>query len=458
MVQRHGCSALYQRHDGHRICDPGDWLMLGWLGIARLGLVQLSLGAIVVLTTATMNRVMVVELAMPAILPGLLVSLYYGTQFLRPRFGHGADQGGRRTPWILAGVGLLAAGAIGASLSVGLMERVAWAGIAAAVPSFLLIGLGIGAAGTNLLALLSTRVSAERQAPAGSLVWIMMIFGLAVTGITAGQLLDPYSHTRLVLVTLGVCAVACTLSFIGVWGQERGEKRTIEAADGSFKDVIRDLWAEPRVRVFTIFVFASMLAYNLQDLILEPFAGHVFGLTVGESTKLGGMHHAGALVGMIAVLGCGTVVARWVIVPIRVWVVGGCLLSGLSLVGLAYGGMHAQTWPIAANIFTLGLANGAFAVAAIGAMMGLAREGNDGREGLRMGLFGAAQAIAFGVGSFAGTALVDIMRLITPQDALAYGTVFTVEGFVFLVAAALALRLTSPQADARARPAFMPGE
>ncbi|MGA9410966.1 MAG: BCD family MFS transporter [Roseobacter sp.] len=432
--------------------------MLGWAGIARLGLVQMSLGSIVVLTTATMNRVMVVELAMPAILPGLLVSIYYGTQFLRPRFGHGADQGGRRTPWIIGGVALLAAGAIGAALSVGLMERIAWMGIAAAVPSFLLIGLGIGAAGTNLLALLSTRVSAERQAPAGSLVWIMMIFGLAVTGITAGQMLDPYTHTRLVMVTISVCTVAMGLTLLGVWGQERGEKRSIEAKEGDFRDVIRELWVDPRVRIFTVFVFASMLAYNLQDLILEPFAGHVFGLTVGESTKLGGMHHGGALMGMLAVLLAGTLLARWVTVPIRVWVVGGCLLSGLSLVGLAYGGLHAATWPISINIFTLGLANGAFAVAAIGAMMGLAREGGDGREGLRMGLFGAAQAIAFGLGSFAGTAMVDLMRFVTSEDAVAYGTVFAFEGFVFLVAAALALRLVSPKAEADMRPAMMPGE
>ena len=126
--------------------------------------------------------------------------------------------------------------------------------------------------------------------------------------------------------------------------------------------------------------------------------------------------------------------------------------------GLAYGGLHADTWPIGINIFTLGLANGAFAVAAIGAMMGLAREGGDGREGLRMGLFGAAQAIAFGLGSFAGTAMVDVMRIVTAQDAVAYGTVFAFEGFVFLVAAALALRLVSPKAEADMRPAMMPGE
>ena len=433
--------------------------MLTWLGIARLGLVQLALGSVVVLTTATMNRVMVVELAMPAILPGLLVSLYYGTQFLRPRFGHGADQGGRRTPWIIGGVALLATGAVGAALSVGLMEQIAWAGIAAAVPSFLLIGFGIGAAGTNLLALLAARVAPERQAPAGSLVWIMMIFGLAATGITAGILLDPYTHARLVTVTIGVCAVALCLSVIGVWGQEQGSiARPEKRAEGRFRDVVGQLWTDPRVRIFTIFVFASMLAYNLQDLILEPFAGHVFGFSVGESTKLGGMHHAGALMGMLVVLFAGTALARWITVPIRLWVVGGCVLSGLALLGLAFGGTQAQSWPLGANIFVLGLANGAFAVAAIGAMMGLAREGGGGSEGLRMGLFGAAQAIAFGLGSFIGTALVDIMRALTPQDALAYGSVFAVEGLVFFVAAVLALRLTSPHAVPRGDTAMMPGE
>ena len=431
---------------------------LSWPGILRLGLVQMALGSIVVLTTATMNRVMVVELALPAILPGLLVSIYYGTQFLRPRFGHGADRGGRRTPWIVGGVALLAAGAIGASLSVGLMGHSTWLGIAAAVPSFLMIGLGIGAAGTNLLALLATRVSEERQAAAGSAVWILMIFGLAVTGITAGQLLDPYSPARLVAVTMGVSAVALSLTLIGVWAQERHAAQPAPKRDLDFGEVARELWGDARVRGFTIFVFASMLAYNLQDLILEPFAGHVFGLTVGESTALGGLHHAGALVGMLAVLITGTALARWVRVPIRVWITGGCLLSGAALIGLAFGGLHAPAWPLGPNIFLLGLANGAFAVAAIGAMMGLAREGDEAREGARMGLFGAAQAIAFGVGSFAGTAAADVMRSVMSSDAAAYGSVFFAEGLVFLIAAILALRLTTQPRPSAGSAALVPGE
>ncbi len=42
---------------------------LTWSQIIRLGLVQTALGAIVVLTTSTVNRIMVIELALPAMLP-----------------------------------------------------------------------------------------------------------------------------------------------------------------------------------------------------------------------------------------------------------------------------------------------------------------------------------------------------------------------------------------------------
>src|SRR5687767_235644 len=88
---------------------------IGWLGIFRLGLVQTALGAIVVLTTSTLNRVMVVELALPAILPGALVTLHHAMQLLRPRMGYGSDVGQRRTPWIVGGMTALAAGGFGAA-------------------------------------------------------------------------------------------------------------------------------------------------------------------------------------------------------------------------------------------------------------------------------------------------------------------------------------------------------
>ena len=85
---------------------------IGWAGVARLGLVQACMGAVVVLCTSTLNRVMVVELGLAAVLPGLMVALHYLVQISRPRMGHGSDTGGRRTPWIIGGMAMLAAGAV----------------------------------------------------------------------------------------------------------------------------------------------------------------------------------------------------------------------------------------------------------------------------------------------------------------------------------------------------------
>ena len=109
---------------------------ISWLGIVRLGLVQTSLGAIVVMTTSTLNRIMVVELMLPAVLPGLLVALHYFVQLSRPRFGHGSDTGQRRTPWIIGGMAVLGAGGVLASVATWLMAANAAAGIALAALAF----------------------------------------------------------------------------------------------------------------------------------------------------------------------------------------------------------------------------------------------------------------------------------------------------------------------------------
>ncbi|MGA2127773.1 MAG: PucC family protein, partial [Xanthobacteraceae bacterium] len=193
---------------------------LGWIQIARLGLVQTALGAIVVLTTSTLNRVMVVELALPAVLPGLLVALHYGLQLLRPRLGHGSDVGGRRTPWIVGGMATLALGGLGAAVATAWMATNPAAGIAMAIAAFTLIGIGVGASGTNLLVLLAKRVHAGRRAAAATLVWVMMMAGFVITASVAGHLLDPFSPIRLVGVAAVVSGVALVVTLLAVWNIE----------------------------------------------------------------------------------------------------------------------------------------------------------------------------------------------------------------------------------------------
>ncbi|MES2423725.1 MAG: BCD family MFS transporter [Pseudomonadota bacterium] len=431
---------------------------LGWLGISRLGLVQAALGAVVVLATSTLNRVMVVEWALPALLPGILVAVHYLVQVLRPRMGFGSDLGARRTPWIVGGMGVLATGGLVSAVATALMGAFPVPGIALALVGFVLIGVGVSASGTSLLVLLAKRVAEHRRAAAATTVWVMMIAGFAITAGVAGQLLDPFSPARLVAVAAGVSGLAMVVTVLALYGVEGYPERPAASTESSapppaFRDALRQVWAEPVARQFTIFVFISMLAYSSQDLILEPFAGEVFGYTPGESTKLSGLQHGGVLAGMLLMAAAGSLFSgsRWG--SLRHWAVYGCVASALALLGLAAAGLMGPQWPFKATVFVLGVSNGAFSIAAIGSMMRLAGEGRASREGVRMGMWGAAQAVAFGLGGLIGTGASDLARWALGSPSAAYTAVFAFEAALFLGAAILAARLGQV---APARPAASP--
>ncbi|WP_242138621.1 BCD family MFS transporter [Sphingomonas sp. TREG-RG-20F-R18-01] len=418
---------------------------LRWVGIVRLGLVQSAIGAIVMLATSLLNRVMVVEYALPAAFPAGLVAWHYAVQLSRPIWGHGSDRGRRRTPWILGGMALLAGGAMVAVWALGVIAGGGRWGYALAVLAFAMIGAGVGAAGTSLLALLATRVAPERRAAAASVTWIMMVAGIAVSAAVAGTLVDPFSYLRLCAVVSGVAGAAFLVATAAVWGLERPVPMPDEALPPppAFRAALRAMWADSDARRFTIFVFLSMLAYAMQDLILEPFTGLRFGLTPGQSTQVSSIQHGGVLLGMILAGVGGSVFAGHGASGLRRWIVAGCIGSALALCGLALAARVGPGWPILANVFALGFANGIFAVAAIGAMMALAGAGAaDGSpsEGIRMGVWGAAQAIAFGLGGLTGAVAVDAGRALIGSMPEAFTLVFGTEAMLFLVAAAMSLR------------------
>lgn len=410
---------------------------LSWPSIIRLGLVQSAIGAAFALTSATLNRVMVVEYGLAASVPAGLVAFNYATQMLRAKWGHGSDRSGRRTPWIIGGMATLA---IGAALAAIATTRMATSsGIALAIVAFAMIGIGVGAAGTNLLALLAASVAPARRPAAAAITWIMMIVGIVLSTAVTGRLLDPFSPDRLLAIACGISVVAFFVSLLGVVGIERASQQDQVATIADFAGALRDIWADQRSRRFTIFVFVSMLAYSAQELILEPFAGLLFHFTPGQSTTLASIQHSGVLLGMVGVGIAGNAFtgrAGWM----QGWTVAGCLGSAAALAGLAMAAIAAPNWPLSATVFVLGLANGIFAVAAIGSMMGLAGGGGPGREGVRMGVWGAAQAIAFALGGFAGAVGVDVGRRLFASTAHAFLAVFVVEAAVFVIAATLALR------------------
>ena len=414
-------------------------MTLSWLSIVRLGLVQMCLGAVVVLMTSTLNRLMVVELSLAATIPGALVAIHYLVQISRPKWGFLSDIQGNRTKWIILGMIILAVGANLAALCIPLYSFNATAATILSFFAYTLIGIGVGASGTSLLALLASHTIQHRRAAAATITWLMMIFGIAVTATVVGKLLEPYSVERLIKIVFGLTVVTVTITFISTLNIERGlptVNKNINKSQ-SFLTGLKVIWANSQTKRFSVFVFLSMTAYFMQELILEPYAGIVFSFTPGQSTSLSGMQNGGVFLGMLAV---GIACTGFKFGALKNWVWAGCMGSCISLVFIALAGQSPEIVPLAPLVFGLGIFNGMFAVAAIGSMMSLASQNNDRREGTRMGLWGAAQAIAAGFGGLLGTILVDLLQLVNFSHADAYGTVFIFEAALFALAASIATR------------------
>lgn len=417
-------------------------MTLGWGGLIRLCLANAAIGGLAALPVNLFNRLMVVELAWPAILPGVLVALHYGVQVTRPFWGHRSDTRGGRTPFILAGIALVGLGLVASAWAIAWISNPALA-LAVWIVAYAAIGLGIGAAGTSFLTLLASAASDRQKGAMATLAWLMLIFGAIVASIGTGIALEPYSPDRLMVVVPCVAFICFLVSVVATFGVERRLGPVPPAAQENLGAALRDTWDDPAARAFTGFVFLSILAFYLSELILEPFAGHVHGLPPEDSTKLSGAKDGAALLGMIAT----GVLSYLHLGSLRAWARIGCGLSALGLAGLAAG------LPIVPLTVVFGLGNGLFVVGAVGSMMRIAAQ-QTGATGTRMGVFGAAQAIAAGVAGLIATGMVDLARLALPSEA-AYGLVFILEALLFLAAAWMAARLLDGR---RPNPILQPGE
>ena len=429
---------------------------MNWFSILRLGLIQLCIGSSVVIPLSTLNRLMKVELALPATIAGFLIALHYAVQLTRVNWGYLSDKTQNRSQWIIFGMLILGIGGVLASASIPLIESNFAYGIMLALFSFTLIGFGVGAAGTPLLALLASYSSKSQKGFAASITFLMMILGLAITGITAGIILDPYSHQKLIKVTTSLAIITNILSFLSLKNLEKSLRNNADARtpnainyDVPFLEGIKKVWMEREARLFTIFIFISMGAFSMQDPILEPFAGEVFGFAVGESTKLDGFHKIGTLIGIILIILClskfrigfGSLsfVKNERLGSEKFWLITGCLFSALSLIIISVLGLtYRDPGILNSVVFLFGISNGVFTAGILGTMLHLASRGSDGNNtGTRMGIWGAAQAYATMIAVFFSTVLVDILGLMMNSLPSVYGIVFLTAASFFIAAAFL---------------------
>ena len=429
---------------------------MNWFSILRLGLIQLCIGSSVVIPLSTLNRLMKVELALPATIAGFLIALHYAVQLTRVNWGYLSDKTQNRSQWIIFGMLILGIGGVLASASIPLIESNFAYGIMLALFSYTLIGFGVGAAGTPLLALLASYSSKSQKGFAASITFLMMILGLAITGITAGIILDPYSHQKLIKITASLAILTNILSFLSLKNLEKSLRNNADARtpnainyDVPFLEGIKKVWMEREARLFTIFIFISMGAFSMQDPILEPFAGEVFGFAVGESTKLDGFHKIGTLIGIILIILCLSkfrigfaslsIVKNERLGSEKFWLITGCIFSAFSLFMISLLGLtYRDPGILNSVVFLFGISNGVFTAGILGTMLHLASRGSDGNNtGTRMGIWGAAQAYATMIAVFFSTVLVDILGLMMNSLPSVYGIVFLTAASFFIAAAFL---------------------
>ncbi len=419
-----------------------------YLNVFRLAAFPIGLGATGVLVSGTLNRVMIVELGLPASLVGLFFAIPVLIVPLRVWMGHRSDAypvgGLRREPYIVLGSLVAGLGVAGATLLALDNPAPGLLALAAILLAFLAYGLGKHLSSNTFEALLADRFEGDARPRAVNLLKVAMFVGIFGGAILLGRLLEPFDPGRLAAITLGVAALAFALAVLATIRQE--PRTTVvraasqRARQTPFLQVIREIvWRDPQVRTFFALVSLTVLGTLGQDVLLEPYGALALGLTVAQTTRLTAIWGAGVILAMLAA-------GMWLIrrFGYRPVLRIGLLLCVAVFAGLILAGVVESVSLFMVLVFLLGVGTG---LASAGLLTAVITFTTVVRAGLLMGVWGVAHELGEAVGGLFGGVIVDAVRTATGGNALAaYGTVFAVEGALLVVALVLVNRVQVSQA------------
>lgn len=417
--------------------------------LLRLSLFQVSAGMSLVLLVGTLNRVMIVELGVPASLVAVMLSLPLIFAPLRTLIGfksdtHRSELGWKRVPFIYKGTMVQFGGLALMPFALLVLARQgnaadvpAWVGQVAAGIAFLLVGAGLHITQTVGLALATDLTPPEKQPNVVGLMYVAMLFGSIISALIFGALLYHFSPGRLVQVIQGAGVATLVLNGIAVWKQEaRGTAKPRHTAqpDPTFQESWSHFIAGDKALGRLVAVGLGTLAFSMQDVMLEPYGGQVLDLPVSRTTLLTAAMAGGGLVGFSLasyVLSRGfeafrmAAIGGWVGVPAFLMII----LSGyLDL-----------PWAFVVGTLFIGFGAGLFGHGTLTATMNHAP---DDQRGLALGAWGAVQATAAGIGVAAGGVIRDTVATLTPGNVIMpYVAVYMLEVILLLVAIVAMIRI-----------------
>ena len=422
--------------------------------LLRLSLFQISVGMAGVMLLGTLNRVMIVELSVPATLVAIMVALPVLIAPFRALLGFKSDNyrsaiGWKRVPYLWFGTlwqmgGLAVMPSCLLVLGGDVTHEIPFAGEVLAALAFIMTGLGMHMTQTAGLALAADRASDETRPRVVALLYVMFLIGTGVSAIVIGWLLRDFSGVRLIQVVQATAVATIVLNTIALWRQERIKPMSQAeraAPQPSFADAWKDLTQGGTAGRLLAVVFLGTMAFNMQDVLLEPYGGEILGLSVSATTLLTATWAAGALTGF-------ALAARWLrdgVHPFRMGARG--VLAGLAAFSAV---IFASPMGSDALFFMgsalIGFGGGLFAVSTLTAAMTLTDTGIAGK-GLALGAWGAAQATAAGLSTLIGGALRDGVNQVAlagrwgealNDPATGYSVVYHVEiGLLFVTLIAL---------------------
>jgi MFS transporter, BCD family, chlorophyll transporter len=407
--------------------------------LLRLSLFQFSVGMAMVLLTGTLNRVMIVELHVPAWLVGLMVSLPLLFAPFRALIGHKSDThrsflGWRRVPYIWFGsmmqFGGFAIMPFALILLSGDSNGAAWIGHAGAALAFLLVGAGLHTTQTAGLALANDLAPEHARPRVVALLYVMLLLGMVASAAVFGALLQDFSQVHLIQIIQGAAVLTMILNCAALWKQEpRNPNLTApDRSRESFAVAFKSYLHNGRVLRLLVALALGTAGFAMQDILLEPFGGQVFGMSVGQTTFLTALLAFGTLTGFAIsahLLSAGHD-------PYRVAATG-VLLGVMAFVGVIFSpALESINLFRIATLF-IGLGGGLFAVGMLTAAMELATTET---SGLALGAWGAVQATAGGLAIAASGVLRDLISGLAmqgqfgatlQQDAIGYSFVYHIE-------------------------------
>ena len=414
--------------------------------LLRLSLFQISIGMATVLLLGTLNRVMIVELGVPATIVASMVAIPVLIAPFRAALGFKSDNyrsaiGWKRTPfiwfgslWQMGGLAIMPFALIVLSGEQTLGPE--WAGEVLAALAFLMTGIGLHMTQTAGLALASDRAPKEKRPRVVALLYVMFLVGMGFSALVIGYLLKDFSNLRLIRVVQGAALFGFIINLIAMWRQENVKPMSKSERDLPYP-LFRDSWKDfinsfNNARLILV-VFIGTLAFNMQDVLLEPYGGQVLKLNVSETTLLTVAWAVGALLG----LGLAAHRLNRGVDPSNLMYFG-------VLVGFAAFTCVIFASPILSVVlffigtFLIGLGAGLFSVSTLIAAMNLPLSGKSGR-GLALGAWGAAQATGAGLAIAIGGATRDIVNAFALNDSLGASLNNAATGYLFVYHIELAL-------------------